>query len=215
MDVQTKADLVTAVNLLIRSPQAQALYQTMIDTAPMLARHPELCLTGPAEDLNVLARYKISHPDIYESIIGLVEQKRAAAGVGPLATPTDVGFDKAMYMQQFMEAKRVRQRRAADIENLQRNDRDKLVGRARLDFMQRQSALWKAERDQMLMRAKQASPQRIKREALTALLENFWSKIDARLDALETAARSGRYVGRDTTSLADLDAVLRHDPYKE
>jgi hypothetical protein len=216
MDEQTKADLITAANLLIKAPNAHSLFQTMLDTAPLMARHKELRLTGDAAALNPLALLKVAQPDVYDGVIELVERKRAEAGYEPLETAQDDKFDKSAYMQLFMEQKRLRQRRAADVENLQRADRDKLVGRARLDFMQRQSALWKTERDAFLQRAREAAaPRRLKKDDIALVLETFWKKVDERLDALEDAARSGRHSGsRGAASLAELEAVLRHDPYK-
>lgn len=216
MDEQTKANLITAANLLIRSPNAHSLFQAMRDTAPLMARHSALRLTGEAEALNPLALVKVSHPDVYDAVITLIERKRAEAGYDPLEVTPEDRFDKTAYMQQFMEQKRMRQRRAADIENAQRSERDKLVGRARLDFMQRQSAIWKAERDAFLMKAREAAaPRRLKREDVALALESFWKRVDERLDTLEDAVRSGKRSGvNSAASLAELEDALRHDPYQ-
>lgn len=215
MDNDTKLELVEAVNVLIRSPRAHDLYQLMLTASPLLARHKELALVGEAAPLNRLAKYKVSHPDTYASIIGLVEAKREAAGFTPLVQAVEERFDKSAYMQQFMQQKRERQRRAADIENLQRSERDKLVGRSRVDFMQRQSAIWKTERDAMLNRAKEAAkPRPLKKEEIDLVVDSFWQKVDARLDELEALARSGKHAARDAMSLADLEQALKHDPYK-
>jgi len=216
MDAQTKNELVVAVNVLIQSPNAHHQFNMMEAVAPLLSRYKELRLSGEADDLYPLARFKVSHPEEYVSIVELIERKRMDRGFEPLRTDTDDKFDKAEYMQQFMQQKRIRQRRAADIENLQRGEREKLVGRARLDFMQRQSEQWKQERDALIDIARKAAhPRKLKREDISAVLEQFWGKLDAKLDALEAAARSGRYTGIKNTSLADLESALKYDPYKK
>jgi hypothetical protein len=213
MDDQTKAELVAAANLLIRSPNAHILYQTMLNAAPLMARHKDVQLTGEAEPLNTLARLKVSHPDTFSGIIELAERRRADAGYDPLVTAVEDRFDKTQYMQAFMEQKRQRQRRAADIENMQRGERDKLIGRSRLDFMQRQSSIWKEERDALIERAKASnSPRRMTKAEIALVVESFWKKVDERLDLAEEAVRGGKRIN-PATSLAELEAILRHDPY--
>ena len=215
MDQTMKEELVPAVQLLLQSPDAKDLYQTMLNAAPLVARHKDVRLTGEAACLNILAIVKFSHPSIYAGVIALIEKRRADADLEPLDSPSDEKFNKSEYMQQFMEQKRVRQRRAADIENLQRSERDKLVGRTRLDFMQNQSAIWKKERDAFLEKVKEAAaPTRLKKEDITAAVDQFWAKVDAQLDKQEDAVRAGKQITR-SVSAADLDAILSHDPYKK
>ena len=215
MDQTMKEELVPAVQLLLQSPDAKDLYQTMLNAAPLVARHKDVRLTGEAACLNILAIVKFSHPSIYAGVIALIEKRRADADLEPLDSPSDEKFNKSEYMQQFMEQKRVRQRRAADIENLQRSERDKLVGRTRLDFMQNQSAIWKKERDAFLEKVKDAAaPTRLKKEYIAAAVDQFWAKVDAQLDKQEDAVRAGKQITR-SVSAADLDAILSHDPYKK
>lgn len=219
MDDETKEGLVAAVNLLIRSPNAHTLFDLMQTAAPMIGRHKALRLTGEAEPLNNLALFKVSHPDKYEAIIDLIERKREDAGYEPIRKPHDDSFDRNEYMQQFMVQKRHRERRAVDIENMLRDPRDKLIGRNRLDFMQRKAAEWKAERDKLVALAKESRKTRLTRDDLTVILAQFWAKVDAALDTLEEAARREmqKPVGnrnRSLASLAELTQVLKHDPYK-
>jgi hypothetical protein len=215
MDQAMKEELVPAVKLLLGSTNAKDLYQTMLNAAPLIARHKDVRLTGEAECLNILAVVKFSHPSVYAGVIDLIERRRAEAELEPLDTPAEEKFNKSEYMQQFMEQKRVRQRRAADIENMQRSERDKLVGRSRLDFMQNQSAIWKKERDAFLEKVKDAAaPTRLKKEDIAAAVDQFWAKVDASLDKLEDAARRGKQITR-SVSAADIDAILSVDPYRK
>jgi hypothetical protein len=215
MDESTKAELVAAANLLIRSGEARDHYEMLVAAAPLVARYPLLRFRGDAYPLNALATVKVGEPDVYRQIIDLVERKREEADLGPLVESEESRFDKSAYMQQFMEQKRQRQRRAAEIENMQRHERDKLVGRARLDFMQRQSEIWKKERDALMDKAREAAkPQRLTRDEIQIIVNQFWAKVDRQLDELE-AKVTAKGVIKNAASVADLDAVLRHDPYKK
>lgn len=215
MDKETKAALVAAANLLIRSPSARDHFAMLTAAAPLVARHPLLRFVGEAEPLNALAVVKIGEPETYVRVIELVESKRAEAQLPALAQEDEGGFNKSAYMQQFMEQKRLRQRRAADIENMQRSERDKLIGRSRLDFMQRQSELWKQERDALLAKARDAiKPHRMTKDQIQSVVNQFWEKVDRRLDELEAKATT-KGVIKNAASVAELDAVLRHDPYKK
>jgi hypothetical protein len=219
MDDDTKESLVAGINLLIRSPNAHALFETMQNAAPLIGRHKAVTLTGEAEPLNALALFKTGNPDKYEAIIDLIERKRAEAGSDPLRKAADDRFDRNEYMQQFMVQKRLRERRAVDIENMLRDPRDKLIGRSRLDFMQRKAAEWKLERDRLIAVAKDARKGRLTREDTTMVLAQFWGKVDDQLDLLEDAARkelqkpsSSR--NRSLASMTELTQILKHDPYK-
>ncbi len=215
MDSETKADLAAAANLLIRSDAASDFYEMLSAAAPLVARFPLLRFRGEASALNALATLKVGEPDTYARVIELIERKRQEAELPPLSHTADTGFDKAAYMQQFMEQKRLRQRRAADLENMQRAERDKLVGRSRLDFMQRQSEIWKADRDALLAKAKEAAkPNRLSKDEIQAVVNQFWKRVDRQLDELE-AQVTAKGVLKNAASVADLDAILRHDPYKK
>lgn len=204
MDDQTKAELVEAVKTLIQDPEALDLFDAMNTSAPLIARYKWLRLIGDAHTLNVLAILKTKDPQAYEGVLGLIASKRAMKDLPPLLSPESEGFDKTSYMQEFMLQKRQRQRRAADIENMNRAPRDRLIGRARLDFMQRQSALWKEERDALIEKAKAAHGGKLKKDEMQLVLNSFWAKVDARLDDLEDKARYG-----------GLRDALQHDPYSK
>lgn len=218
MDTDTKEALLAGINLLIRSPDAHAMFNTMQAAAALIGRYKEVRLSGESEPLNTLAILKSSHPDRYNAVIDLIERKRAEAGAEPLLTPKDNKFDRNEYMQQFMVQKRLRERRAVEIENMLREPRDRLIGRARLDYMQRKASEWKTARDDLIAEAKAGRGSRLTRDETNKILSQYWERIDAQLDALEEAARrelqqptSRR--SKSLSSLAELDAALRHNPY--
>ena len=179
-----RENLLAAANILINHPDAQHLYETMVAVADLSRQFP-IQLTGPAEPLNPLLEVRLDAVDVYERIIALVEEKRRAVGYEPLQRQADDKFDKNEYMREFMERKRQRQRRATDIENMMRPERDRLRGRARLDFMDRQSARWKDELDARLERVRQAHNGRIPKAVLQLTREQFWQNVDRQLDELE------------------------------
>lgn len=109
--------------------------------------------------------------------------------MAPLAPEPVDGFDKSAYMREFMQAKRVRLRRAAEIENMHRPARDRLIGRTRLDFMDAQASKWKTEMDRRVEVARQAANGgRLPKETLDLVRLGFWQWVDEQLDAAEAAA---------------------------
>jgi hypothetical protein len=191
VDVSTQVrqeDLIDAVNFLVLSPDAQTAYNSMLAIANLAKVHP-VALTGTAAVLNPLLHLRLSDEEAYDRVLALVEGKRRAAGAAPLERPATDRFDKIEYMREFMDAKRQRQRRAAEIENMLRSEPDKLIGRARLDFMDGQSAKWKQELDARLEKAREMKGGRLPRAQVEAIRAAFWRSVDDRLDTLEEFAR--------------------------
>lgn len=212
MDTDTQEALAAAANLLIRSPNAKHLLDAVDTCAPLLAQYKELMFIGEASELYTLARMKVSRPKVYEGVLRLVEQRRQAEGVEPLGTAKDHDkFDRNQYMQEFMLQKRARERRAADLENMRRPERDRLVGRSRLDFMQRVARDWKTELDALKARVVAAHNGKVKRENMQQVSTQFWESVDSRLDAEEDALRRGARAANITA--AELNAALSFDPY--
>lgn len=218
MDEEDRLQLLEAVNLLIRHPAAQSLFDSMLAVSNLAKLHP-VKLSGEAAPLNALMRLRNSDEDAYDRVVGLVESKRREAGIEPLIRPPSDKFDKTEYMRQFMDKKRERQRRAAMIENMMRPERDALKGRARLDFMERQSTKWKTELDALLERAREAQGGRLPKESLEGIRDQFWKRVDDDLDKLEELAkeemRKTGHFRKPDASLSQLQSALRHDPYKK
>ena len=189
MDVVEREALLDAVNALIRSPNAQELFDSLDALVPIARRHP-IKLAGEAAVVNPLLHLRVTDLSAYDRLMALIEGKRREQGLPPLTKEPEVRFDKTDYMRGFMEQKRDRQRRAADIENLIREPKDRLIGRARLDFMQAQSARWKKERDAVLDAARAANKGHLHKDQLRGILQAFWARIDRELDELEKMARA-------------------------
>lgn len=180
--------LVQAVEALVTQEDASRWFDALTATARLSRMYP-VALTGDAAVLNPLLQLSLADSAAFERVIKLVEAKRAAAGLAPLVPPADTRFDKTEYMRSFMDQKRQRQRRAVSIENMARSERDALRGRARLDFMDAQAARWKAELDQRIQRARDASGGQLTNAALTGIRTTFWQWLDDQLDEAEEAAR--------------------------
>lgn len=215
---ERKELLLSAVNLLIKSPAAHEL-MAALEAAYSVARIHPIKLSGEAAALNTLLDLRVSDEQTYNNVLGLIETKRQEIGFDKLQKPKSDKFDKTEYMRAFMDRKRERQRRAAAIENMLRPPKDALRGRSRLDFMDRQSANWKRELDALVEKARNAHGGKLSNEQLTMIRDQFWSGVDEYLDKLEAETRSELMKSPQlrtklSASLVQLDAALRHDPYK-
>lgn len=92
-------------------------------------------------------------------------------------------------MRSFMAQKRERERRAVAVENMLRPANATLRGKARLAFMQKAGAEWKARRDAMLAAARTSKGSSLTREEQEELLVSFWKTVDEELDYMESSAR--------------------------
>lgn len=190
MSDESRAALLAAVNRLVVDDAAPRLYEALTDAVPP-ARRLSMRFVGDYDDLNPLLDLACTHPDHYDNVMALVESKRESRGAPPLDPKRGQveKFNKNDYMADFMAKKRARERKAAEVENLMRPERDRLVGRARLDFMQMQAAKWKAELDKRLAAARAAQEGRIRLPELDAIRATFWDQVDRELDELEEYAR--------------------------
>lgn len=182
-----KQALLGAVNLLVLDDAAPTFYEALT-VAVQLPKHLPLGLQGQAELMTPLVELARRDRSAYEAVLQLIDKKREARGWPPLTPPKKEGFNKVDYQRQFMDQKRQRERRAAEIENMLRPERDKLIGNTRLEFMRQTSAKWKIRRDELVDRARAAHGGQIPMEAMRALLEKFWSQVDQELDEAEAEA---------------------------
>lgn len=182
-----KQALLTGVNMLVTHNEAALLYESMT-TLARLPEHLLIGLIGDAEELTPLVELRRRNPLRFDSVMELVEKKRREALLAPLNEP-DKGFDKVEYQRQFMDQKRQRERRAADLENSVRPERDRLIGNARLDYMRLQSQRWKKRRDEMMVAAREAAGGHLSKEQQGRVLQEFWGSVDAELDELEVSVR--------------------------
>jgi hypothetical protein len=205
------AEVKEAARLLVTSEQATELFAAL-DSVVRNASLLPVRISGGGADMNPLLEAYRSDKELYRTVMSWVDNKRAELGKTPFVE--DQGFDKTGYMREFMQNKRVRERRAVEIENLERPERDKLIGRSRMDFVAHQSTLWKKERDQMLKAAREARHGALPKDELTGVLDLFWAKIDARLDDRSATVRRAKF-SPGSRSGPTLKALLESDPYKK
>lgn len=186
-----KQGVLRAANALITDPYAVKLYETLMAVAA-LPRHLPIGIVGDAELLNPLLHQYHANRDVFDATMDIVDKKREERGLEPLRKEEEQkGFDKNAYQAAFMEQKRFRERRAANIENMRRPERDRLIGNARLEFMRQASAKWKQRRDEMVNNAREArGVDRLSKQDLQEVLATFWSQIDRELDDQEEAVRN-------------------------
>ena len=187
MDAEFKASLLDAVNVLSTADDAGAMYAELLELIPLAAKL-DARFSGERAALNPLITLAVTNRPQYDRVIDLIASKRHGAGLSPLAP--EPSYNKTDYMREFMAAKRERERRAAEIENLMRSPTEQLRGRPRLDFMQNQSARWKLQRDAALEALKRASGGNPSKADIKAALDSFWARVDRDLDELEALARA-------------------------
>lgn len=190
MNTVDRKQLAYAADLLASTPDASMLFNAL--GAVIRLSHAgavPVALTGVAEPLNPLVDLYCVNREGYDGVLAMIEKRRAEAGLPPLSPPVSDAFDKRAYMRQFMDRKRQRLNRAVDLENLDRPQRDKLRGTARLDFCDMQAAKWKVELDRRVDAARAAAGGPLDKATATAVREQFWNWIDEQLDAAEAKAR--------------------------
>lgn len=219
MEPERKQELLEAVSALITEPNAHDLYDTLRAIIPTALRHP-IRLSDGAAVLNPLLKLRVADEAAYTRVLDLIERRRAELDYDPLEVPDGPSaYDKVAYMREFMEQKRQRQRVAADIENMLRPERDKLVGNHRLEFMRQQSLRWKLQLDEYLAKAKDAAGGKMTKEQLSKSRGLFWSAVDDELERRREAARieslKPPHMRQPTATVeADLLRVLEQDPYE-
>lgn len=177
-----------AASALIERDDAPWLYDALCAAVRLQVNYP-VALIGSAAVVDVLRAAAKDDPKMYERVIALVDAKRAGKGKLPLVPVEEDRFDKREYMRDFMDKKRQRLRRAVEIENFLRPERDALKGRSRLDFMDHQAACWKEELDVRIQRAREVSGGPLNHSALTSIRGQFWAWVDEHLDKAEADAR--------------------------
>lgn len=183
-----KQALASSVNELVRREDAPRLFEYLSSLTKLPAHWP-VCFSGHAAILNPLLELSWDNPDGYRSILDLIDERRKMRGLPSMRGGSTYNVNS--YQREFMQNKRLRERRAADIENMMRRPSEQLKGTSRMEFMRNQSAKWKAARDEMLERARLSlNTHRLTREQMQELLTTFWQKIDNELDELERLARS-------------------------
>lgn len=186
-----KQALLDAVNDLIEDENPQQKLEALEAVFEVLRRHP-VRLAHPMSVLNPLLKLRKDDPDSWERVKELIDRKCLAAGRPPCwPAPVPLKFidRKNEYQREFMLRKRERLSRVSEIENMQRDPQDRLIGNAKLDFERHRQSRWAAERDALIEKARQAAGGKLSKETTATIRDQFWDRVDAELDALEEAVR--------------------------
>lgn len=185
-----KQALLEAVNDLIQD-HAAALKVTALDEVAKLKRRYPIKLTGELAILNPLLNLMSDDPDAWEQVKILIDKKRALLEFEPLwPAPKKVTFAdrKNEYQAKLMARIRERANRAVEIENMQRPERDRLIGNARLEFMRLTTNKWGKERDARIA-AEKAAAGKLTKAQIDAIRDKFWLSVDEMLDEKEALVR--------------------------
>lgn len=185
-----KRALLEAVNDLIQD-HAASLKVTALDEVAKLKRRYPIKLTGEMAILNPLLNLMSDDPPAWEQVKRLIDTKRAVLEFEPLwPAPKKVTFAdrKNEYQAKLMARIRERANRAVEIENMQRPERDRLIGNARLEFMRVTTNNWGKQRD-ALIAAERAAAGKLTKPQIDAIRDKFWQSIDEMLDAKEIVVR--------------------------
>lgn len=186
-----KQALLEAINDLIHDRSAEFKVNALIEVAKLNRVYP-VKLAGHMSVLNPLVTLQKEDEEAWEKIKRLIDNKREIAGFEPLwpvSKPQSFAERKNEYQRQLMAKRRERANRAADIENMQRSERDQLIGNARLEFMRTVTNTWGKQRDARIEQAKAAAGHKLTKAELDSIRDRFWESVDAQLDEKEELVR--------------------------
>lgn len=186
-----KQALLDAVNDLIAEERPQAKLEALDVVYEVSRRHP-VKLAGSMAILNPLLALRQEDSQGWENVKTMIDDFRAKAGrppCWPAPKPERFIDRKNDYQRAFMLRKRERLSRVSEIENLQREPHERLMGNAKLDFERRAANLWAEQRDALIEKARLAGGGRLSREDAARIRDTFWERVDAELDAKEEAVR--------------------------
>ena len=179
-----------AARLLVTDADAPALYDMLV-TVTRKASHLPVKMTGEYSRMNPLLEAYRHDKDTYDAVVQWAIEKRKQRGLRPLGDERQVS--KNDYMREFMFDLRQRWRKAVQVENLLRSDRDQLRGEPRRAFERKCSKAWSTQRDALLdAERRRLGVQSLPREVMSEVLRNFWAHIDHQLDELEALALEER-----------------------
>lgn len=181
-----KNALLETINFLVLDAAAPKMYGILVDAIRHVGKLP-IKLTDEAAVMNPLLALYREDAEAYEKVLALVDDKRKARGWPPLRS--EVAFDRNEYQRMFMYQKRARERRVADIENMLRPERDRLIGTKRIEFIRSVSNKWKKRRDELLESERKQFGGTLSQDQMRGVLERFWETIDAELDRQEAEAQ--------------------------
>lgn len=186
----TREALLEAINDLIHDPDPR-VKKSALDSVISVGKNYPVRLTGDMRVLNPLVDLALADPDAWEAVKKLIDDKRMVGGLPPAwPAPERPRFNIREYQRQLMAQIRERGGRAVELENLQRSDRDKLIGAGRAEFMRRQTLEWGKRRDKALDEAAQVAGRKLSKVEQDAVRSRFWASIDDELDSKEAQVRA-------------------------
>lgn len=198
-------DVKAAARRLVKGDDAEDQFK-ILDAVIRKAAGLPVKLTGRYTPMNPLLQLRQADSPTYDTVMGWVTDKRKQLNLPPLKD--EQSEVRREYMREFMAAKRQREGRAVEIENMLRSDNDRLRGTARMEFVRRQSAMWKKERDKLLAaERKAAGTEHIPSDVYSQTLKNFWANVDRQLDEMEELTREE--MRRPLTQRAELSPQMR------
>lgn len=184
-----KYEIKSASLTLIRADNADILHRYLMGAVNISGKTP-VRLTGDGAAMNPLLWLAQTDRPKFDAVLLRADELRIAAGADPLRT---YGFQKNAYQTEFMAQGRQRRGRASTLENLDRPERDKLRGAARLEFERVVQARWKQQLDALISKARVANGGTVlPKAAMDSLRSRFWAGVDTALDEKEAAARQGK-----------------------
>lgn len=185
-----QVDLVKAAAIkLITAANSHELHEALEAVTRLATRYP-VKLSGDASVLNPLVALSVADPDKFKAVMEFIDRERLKRGFDAFMAPPKASAkeNKVAYMREFMDQKRLRQRKALDIENMRRPEKDRLVGNARMEFMRRASLRWKDLRDEALARATPTGGTLTAKQR-SDVLDRFWAAVDEDLEHKMAEAR--------------------------
>lgn len=181
--------LLEAVNDLIHDPDPRLKKDALDAIAPVAKLYP-VRLAGEMKVLNPLVVLRNTDQTAWEAVKKLIDKKRELGSLPVLwPEPGKPKFDIREYQRQLMAQIRERTSRACELENLQRSDRDRLIGNARLEFMRQTGLAWGKRRDALLASAAADAGRKLTKPEQDAIRDTFWATVDRELDERESAIR--------------------------
>lgn len=178
-----KGALLEAVSALIEDSDARQMYTQLSGVLEIKRQQLPVALTGRPAILNPLLDLAIEDPDVYGTVLDLIDAKRALRGLEMLGN-IEPDADRKAYMREFMATKRERQRRLIELLNELRADIDKIKGTARMELERIHAARWLDEKDKREYAMRKRVGRRLTIAERKSVSTQLWADVDAELDAL-------------------------------
>lgn len=177
-----------AVSALIEDSDARQMFAQFSGVLELRRQQLPVALTGRPAILNPLLSLAVEDPDVYSTVLDLIDTKRAQRGLEVLST-AEPEADRKAYMREFMATKRERQRRVIELLNELRADIDKIKGTARMELERVHAARWLDEKDKREHAMRKHVGRRLAMAERKSVSTQLWADVDAELDALEAFVR--------------------------